>query len=246
MFNSRSRQTKLVEYSNFLQKQIQKNNHIKKYGILPEKLKQEIQEVINKAKIIITNELLPIIKSVNEPLEGNIFMFHQTTEYTSEFFDKQVNFILATKRQNINTILEIGFNAGFSTLLMLLTNDNVKITCVDICEHNYTKLCFLKLKEIFGDRLKLIPGSSIDIVPTLNGNTYDLIHIDGCHLVDIAEQDIQNSLKLCKSGTIMIMDDTQDAELFDLWSKYAKQFNLISFDFGNFIETQYHNIKKYP
>jgi len=221
-------------------------DHIKKYSILPEKLKQEIQEIINNAKIIITNDLLPIIKSVEEPLEGNIFMFHHTTEYTNEFFDKQVNFILATKRKNINSILEIGFNAGFSTLLMLLTNAHVKITCVDICEHRYTSLCFLKLKEIFGDRLSLITGSSVDMVPTLIGNTYDLIHIDGCHLVSIAEKDIQNSLKLCKSGTILIMDDTDDEKLFNLWSKYVKLFNLTSFEFSHFIETKHHNIKKHP
>jgi predicted O-methyltransferase YrrM len=219
--------------------------HIHKYSFLSEKSKQEIQEIINNAKKIISNDLLPIIKSVNEKLEGNIFMFHHSTEYTNEFFDKQVNFILAAKKENINSILEIGFNAGFSTLLMLLTNKTLKITCVDICEHSYTKLCFLKLKEIFGDRLELLPGSSIKVVPKLIGNTFDLIHIDGCHLVNIAEKDIQNCLKLCKSNTILIMDDTQDKELFDLWYKYVRNYGLLDLK-GIFVDTKYHNIKMYP
>jgi hypothetical protein len=74
-----------------------------KYSFLTSKDKNEIQSIINKAKNIINSELLPIIKRVNEPLEGNIFMFHQTTDYTNEFFDKQVNFILAAKRQDIHT-----------------------------------------------------------------------------------------------------------------------------------------------
>ena len=228
-----------------LQKKQMMARHYHKYSFLSQSLKQEVQEIINKAKNIISNDLLPIIKSLNEPLEGNIFMFHHTTNYTNEFFDKQVNFILASMNQDLKTVLEIGFNAGFSTLLMLLTNKNIKITCVDICEHSYTKLCFLKLKEIFGNRLELLPGSSVDIVPTLNGNKYDLIHIDGCHLVSIAEKDIQNCLKLCKSNTVLIMDDTQDKELFELWNKYVILNKLQDLPKGTFVETSYHNIKKY-
>ena len=226
------------------QKAIAKHNN--KYLFLSENTKQEIQEIINNAKKIISNDLLPIITRVNEPLEGNIFMLHHTTTYTNDFFDKQVNFILAAKKENISDVLEIGFNAGFSTLLMLLANKNITITCVDICEHLYTKLCFQKLQDIFGNRLKLIPGSSVEIVPTLIDNTYDLIHIDGCHLVNIAELDIINSLKLCKSGTLLIMDDTQDSELYNLWYKYVINYNLQDITEGNFVNTKYHNIKNYP
>ncbi len=223
------------------------NEHKIKYNFLSENEKRDIQEIICKAKEIITNDLLPIIKSTNELLEGNIFMFHHTTKYTNEFFDKQVNFVLAAKKQEKdNNILEIGFNAGFSTLLMLLSNDTINITCVDICEHSYTKLCFQKLKEIFGNRLNLLPGSSVNVVPTLKGNNYDLIHIDGCHLVNIAELDIINCLKLCKKGTVLIMDDTQDASLFNLWYKYVNKFGLISFNYGNYVDTKYHNIKIFP
>jgi hypothetical protein len=129
---------------------------------------------------------------------------------------------------------------------MLLTNNTVNITCVDICEHSYTKLCFQKLQQIFGNRIQLLPGSSVEVVPTLIGNTYDLIHIDGCHLVNIAEKDIQNSLKLCKSGTLLIMDDTQDSELYNLWYYYVTKYNLQDVAKGNFVDTKYHNIKIYP
>jgi len=218
-------------------------NHKRKYSFLSEEEKQNIQEIINRAKNIITNELLPIIKNLGEPLEGNIFMLHRTTEYTNQFFDKQVNFILAAKKENIHSVLEIGFNEGFSTLLMLLTNENINITCVDICEHSYTKMCFQKLQQIFGNRLRLLPGSSVEVVPTLIGNTYDLIHIDGCHLVNIAELDIINCLKLCKSGTLLIMDDTDGIELYNLWHHYVKKYNLQGE--GQFVETAYHSIKIY-
>lgn len=235
---------------NFIYQQIMKKkqhiiNHKQKYLFLSEEEKQNIQKIINKAKNIITNDLLPIINNLGEPLEGNIFMLHNTTQYTNMFFDKQVNFILAAKK-DIHSILEIGFNAGFSTLLMLLANENINITCVDICEHVYTKLCFQKLQQIFGNRLQLLPGSSVEVVPTLLGNNYDLIHIDGCHLVDIAELDIINCLKLCKSGSLLIMDDTDGIELYNLWQYYVKKYNLQDLPQGQFIDTKYHNIKIYP
>jgi predicted O-methyltransferase YrrM len=111
-------------------------------------------------------------------------MLHETIDYTNLFFDKQVNIILASQSQNNNDVLEIGFNSGFSALLMLLTNENIKITCVDICTHKYTMLCFNKMKDIFGDRINIINGSSEKILPTLAGNTYDMIHLDGGHFVD--------------------------------------------------------------
>lgn len=88
-------------------------------------------------------------------------------------------------------ILEIGFNSRFSVLLLLLSSHpSVKITCVDINYHKYTMPCFNIIKELFPDRIEIILGSSVDVLPKLN-KKYDLIHIDGCHLTEIAEIDIK-------------------------------------------------------
>jgi predicted O-methyltransferase YrrM len=222
------------------------NSESDKYQYISVEDKNKIQNIINQTKDFINNNLLSIINGTGEKLEGNIFMIHETTTYINVFFDKQINFILACSNYNINSVLEIGFNAGFSTLLMLFSNPNLKITCVDICSHKYTSLCFNKIKEFFGDRIDLLRGSSVNILPQLIGNKFDLIHIDGCHLVNIAEIDIKNSLKLCKSGTILIMDDTDNKELLNIWLKYTNYNKLLSFFKGNFIETKYHNIKVYP
>jgi hypothetical protein len=89
-----------VVFDRFINQKRQQK-HSRKYSFLSEEEKQNIQKIINNAKNIITNELLPIIKNLGESLEGNIFMFHHTTEYTNEFFDKQVNFILAAKKISI-------------------------------------------------------------------------------------------------------------------------------------------------
>lgn len=207
--------------------------------------KIKINQIIKKTQNFINEQLLPIIKNTGEKLEGNIFMYHETTNYTNDFIDKQINFILTASSPNINNILEIGFNSGFSALLMLLSNPNLKITCIDICCHKYAILCFQKMKEIFGDRIDLLIGNSVNVLPTLKGNTYDMIHIDGCHLVNIAEMDIKNSLQLCKSGTILIMDDTDNINLLNVWSKYSMEYNLLNYD-NNYVKNIYHDIKVFP
>jgi uncharacterized secreted protein with C-terminal beta-propeller domain len=102
------------------------------------------------------------------------------------------------------------------------------------------------MKEKFGDRINILCGSSVDVLPKLIGNQYDMIHIDGCHLVDIAELDIKNSLQLCKSGTILIMDDTNDIKLLNIWLRYSNSHKLLNFYKGNFVDSKFHNIKVYP
>lgn len=79
----------------------------------------DYDNIINKTKDIINNELLPIINNIGEPLEGNLFMYHLTTEHYSEFIIKQKNIIQTANQKNIKEILEIGFNSGFSALLFL-------------------------------------------------------------------------------------------------------------------------------
>ena len=200
----------------------------------------------------IQQHLLRVIQNIGEPLEGNIYMKHLTNTFTrsNDFYEKRLNLIKVASQDNINTVLEIGFNAGFSTLLMLLTNPNIRITCVDICSHQYTVPCYQTLKEIFGDRIELISGSSVDILPNLIEKVnrgeiekYDLIHIDGCHLTEIAEKDIQNCSHLWKSGSIVIFDDYDHVNLRPLWDKYIILYNLQDPEF-DIRRTLFHSIKK--
>jgi predicted O-methyltransferase YrrM len=121
--------------------------------------------------------------------------------------------------------MEIGFNSGFSTLLMLLTNPNIKITCLDLGEHKYTIPCYNKLKETFGDRINMIIGDSTKTIRTVY-TFFDLIHIDGGRTHEVAESDIKNSYRLSKKGTILIMDDYNWYNLHDMWDTYVKKYDL--------------------
>jgi precorrin-6B methylase 2 len=196
---------------------------------------------INKTKSYIDKFLMPIIKEIGELLEGNIFMFHNTSTYTDEFLNKTKNITNLILNKNIKNVMEIGFGSGFSTLLMLLSNDNINITCLDLGEHKYTIPCYEKMKETFGERINIIIGDSTKTLKNIT-NTYDLIHIDGGHQIETSESDIINSYRLSKKGTIIIMDDYDFTTLHKLWDNYIFLYNLRPININTY-DTPYHDIK---
>ena len=200
-----------------------------------------INNNINKTKKYIDANLLSIINDCGEKLEGNIFMLHHTINYTDVYLNKVKNISNLLLNKNIKNVMEIGFNSGFSALLMLLTNPNIHITCFDIAEHKYTIPCYEKIKETFGDRINIIIGDSTKTLNDIN-DKYDLIHIDGGHTVEIANCDIINSYRLSKKGTILIMDDYDFERLYHLWNNYIAKYNLKPLNI-NLYYTLMHDIK---
>ena len=200
-----------------------------------------INENIEKTKEYINNNLIPIINNSGELLEGNVFMYHQTTIYVDFYIDKAKNISNLSINSNIKNAMEIGFNSGFSALLMLISNPNLHVTCYDLGDHSYALPCYEKIKETFGNRLSLIIGDSRETLKTVD-DTYDLIHIDGGHSVDVAENDIINSYRMSKQGTVIIMDDYNMQHLFDLWNKYINKWNLKPVDI-ELHPTRLHDVK---
>lgn len=200
-----------------------------------------ISDNIARAKEFINTHLIPIIHGCGELLEGNIFMFHQTTNYADVFLPKAKNISSLVLNKNITKVAEIGFNSGFSTLLMLLSNPRLKITCFDLGDHKYTLPCYEKLKETFGDRINIIIGDSTKTLRQVN-DTYELIHIDGGHATEIAESDIIQSYRLSKKRTILIMDDYDFSNLHWLWDRYIYIYSLKPIDISLYQCTQ-HDIR---
>lgn len=200
-----------------------------------------INNNINKTKAYIDTNLLPIIYNCGELLEGNIFMTHHTTYYTDVYLNKRKNISNLVLNKSIKNVMEIGFNSGFSTLLMLISNTSIQISCFDLGEHKYTIPCYEKLKETFGDRINITIGDSTKTLQNINEN-YDLIHIDGGHSTEVAESDIINSYRLSKQGTILIMDDYDFPNLHNLWDSYIIKYNLKKLDI-NVYNSSRHDIK---
>ena len=204
-----------------------------------------VQENIRICKEYINHYLLPIINNCGESLEGNIFMEHNSSNYTDKYIDKQKNISYLVLNKNIKHVMEIGFNAGFSTLLMLISNPDIKITCYDIGEHKYTLPCYQQIKKTFGNRIELVIGDSTKTLSESekeNSEFYDIIHIDGCHLEDIAKIDIINCSRFTKQGTILIMDDYDFPHIKEMWDSHCKNFNYIPLNIFIY-ENPYHDIK---
>jgi mannosyltransferase OCH1-like enzyme len=201
----------------------------------------DYDSIIDKTVQFINEHLFPIIEEINEPLEGNLFTYNLTRQYFDEFKLKQKNVIKLTNFDNVKKILEIGFNSGFSAVLFLNSNPNINITCVDIGIHQYTIPCYNKIKEFYGDRIKLLIGSSLTVVPYINNN-FDLIHIDGAHDPIIAREDIINSYYKANDKCLIIMDDCDIPHLNTIWNELSSAFEFNNID--DLFVNKYHDIKQ--
>lgn len=197
--------------------------------------------ISNNWKQYIQYKLIPIIEKLNVKLEGNIYSNHHSLDDKSEnLSNKRLNIYHLLRKIKPNKILEIGFNAGFSCLLMKMICPNVDFTCVDLNEHKYVMPCFKKINSDYNN-LKLIPGSSYDVVlPQLikENKKFDFIHIDGDHSLSGAKKDLDLCLKLCHNKTIILFDDTNLLHLDNLCNLYIKKNILKDFHFDNFLNNQ--------
>lgn len=176
------------------------------------------------------NNLHQIIVKSGIPLEGNCFYRHNTLELFSQLYTKQLNLFWCGKQAK-TTICEIGFNAGHSTMLMLLGRDKSPLTYTifDIGMHSYTRPCLEYMKSEFPNIMfEYVEGDStvtmpqwINSRPHLEG-TYDIVHVDGGHYEHCIKNDMINADRLVKIGGLIIVDDTNDSIINSYASKYVE------------------------
>lgn len=212
--------------------------------------KEDYDILLKKYDYILENIKNIIIKSKEPNPEGNCFFYDKTFNRLDEFYDKQRNLYSISKY--CNNIMEIGFNAGHSTFLFLISNPNSNIIVFDILEHSYTLECFNYLNNEFGNRITLIAGDSNISVGTYIRNhpdkKFDMIHIDGNHEYCKANLDFFISKDLSiKNKTILIWDDLNVLHLESLWIGYIKDKHIIDIhDINpNILNIIYHGIGIY-
>jgi hypothetical protein len=169
---------------------------------------------LKKQKIL--DDLKKIIIDSKGSLEGNSFYVHASLNLYEALYTKQLNLFWCGKQASTK-ICEIGFNAGHSTMLMLLGRDksSLDFTLFDIGHHAYTKPCFNYIKSEFPHvNFEYIEGDSTLTMPKwieLNKSKlglYDVIHVDGGHSEHCISNDMKNADILVKKGGIIIIDDT--------------------------------------
>ena len=187
-----------------------------------------------------------IITESNVPFEGNCFYYHDTLNLFSELYSKQLNLFWCGK-QAVENICEIGFNAGHSTMLMLLGRPNkpINFTIFDIGNHLYTKPSFEYIKSKFSYvNFEYVEGDSTIIMPEwINKNQelmykYDVVHVDGGHSEHCISNDMKNADLLVKKNGIVIIDDTN----VGIINKYVDLY----ISNGNYVEMNLISTHGYP
>jgi hypothetical protein len=137
---------------------------------------------------------------------GSYLFDGQSYKYDARLLDKQRSLYNAIRDNNVKTVLEIGVYMGHSLLLMLLANPKLRIIAVDISE-TYTYPACEVLRRYFPDaHIKFIKGNSKEVLKDLDGS-FDLIHIDSEHSIEVAKQEYELCQNLSHASTIIVFDD---------------------------------------
>ena len=88
------------------------------------------------------------------------------------------------------SILEIGFNMGYSSALWLHFTD-AKVVAVDISDKDETLLAAKILKELYPDRFEFVLSDSKHLYEKIKDRQFDFIFIDGDHEDDGVMADMQ-------------------------------------------------------
>lgn len=137
--------------------------------------------------------------------------FNKFEGYIQQVPQQVEDLINLTNKPNIN-VMEIGFNAGHSSEIILKNNNELTLTSFDLGTHQYLKHGKEYIDVTYPNRHTLILGDSKKTIPNYiikNPNTkFDVIFIDGGHDYKTAKSDMENCFHLAHSDTIVILDDT--------------------------------------
>lgn len=128
------------------------------------------------------------------------FMTVSQAEWLQSFLQKTLK---------IRKILEIGFNGGFSSGVMLNTRDDISVLSVDLGVHDYILPAKTWIDKKFPNRHLLLVGDSTSVLPRIPDHIKeaDLIFIDGGHTEDIPLKDIHHTLLHCRPDAYILIDD---------------------------------------
>lgn len=200
----------------------------------------------NEEKQIYLDDLKNIILNSKSVLEGNCFYYHTTLNNYPELYSKQLNLFWCGK-QAVDNICEIGFNAGHSTMLMLLgrNKEPLNFTIFDIGHHPYTKPSYEYIKSKFSHvNFEYVEGDSTVTMPEwINRHPelmhkYDVVHVDGGHSDHCISNDMKNTDLLVKINGLVIIDDTNS----HIINKYVDLY----ISTGNYIELNLLSTFGYP
>jgi hypothetical protein len=178
----------------------------------------EFEQINNKYNTEFTNRLLEnknifyeIYNECGQSFvgQGGSYLFDgQTYTYCDLMYEKQE--LLYKSAKNANNVLEIGTYMGHSLLIMLLSNPELKITCIDICDR-FTRPAVNVLNKYFNNAITFIHSDSLTALQNMN-TRFDFFHIDGHHENNYitSEFNLIKKLNNCRDNILRVVFDDQE------------------------------------
>lgn len=198
----------------------------------------DFEQINNKYNTEFTNKLLKNKNIFYEIYEacgnkfwngcGSYLFDGQTYKYCDLMYEKQE--LLYEKVKNVKNVLEIGTYMGHSLLIMLLSNPELKITCIDISDE-FTRPSVKVLNKYFNNAITFIHSDSLTALQKLCENgwqKFDFFHIDGHH----ENNYIKNEFTLIKklnsrlNNVLQVLFDDQNC-LTNLQGEIEANYNVI-------------------
>jgi len=146
---------------------------------------------------------------------GSYMMNGQDYTYQLETLRKQEALFHVGERAR--HVLEVGVYLGHSLLILLCSNPDLRVTCIDN-DPQFSPSAVEYLNLHFGNRVTFILGDAIATLETLPAKTFDTIHIDADHLPPAVSAQFYRSIPLAKPGATIVFDDYEATkELIDSW-----------------------------
>lgn len=109
--------------------------------------------------------------------------------------------VAATAAENI---VEIGTGAGVSGLWLLIGGSGAHLTSIDVeADHQQHARGFFTEAGIPANRVRLITGLALDVLPRMNENSYDIVFVDADPQSVI--EYVEHGLRLVRpGGTVLV------------------------------------------
>lgn len=105
---------------------------------------------------------------------------------------------------SVTSILEIGTGAGVSGLWLLTGAPNAVLTSIEIeYEHLQAARTAFADADVPANRIRLIPGTALEVLPRMNDGAYDLVLVDAdaAAVLDYVE----HGLRIVRRGGLVVV-----------------------------------------
>jgi predicted O-methyltransferase YrrM len=203
-------------------------------------LNDKIVSKITQTKSFIDQYLSHLLLKHPLSIQNALFFIPHTTEYTSQYINKLANISICTMNENVRKVLVVGFHYGLSSLLMLHSQPNLHITCIDTHKQiNTTQWnSYQTIQTHFVNRIQFFVGENMSVLLSSLSGDYDLVYLDTA--LAVANVDSFTWTPLLKPHGIVFMANKETNPIPDTLSACLISPTIPIFTMDNHSVWKYH------